>query len=199
MTIGQNIRRLRREVVGLTQRELAERVGVSPSAVTHWERGSVAPRTDRLGQIAEALGVDERDLVGDVATREEPVDAIVPLILSADGADVTVASSVELPESVALAHRNARAILVRDDAMDRVLPVGMVAVFDPDMESANGRIVVVQRELDVIAIRRWYRGTNTTLLVADSYAHHDDIVVRDGEPCQVLGVVVWVQSRELLA
>jgi transcriptional regulator with XRE-family HTH domain len=46
----------------LTQRELAERVGTTQSAVSAWERGRDVPRVDTLGRILTACGF-EADLV----------------------------------------------------------------------------------------------------------------------------------------
>lgn len=201
MSIGVNICRLRQQV-GLTQEELADKVGVARSTVTQWERGISAPRMGRLARIAEALGVDELDLIGTIkasGTSGGLVDASVPLFSPADGADVPGEGRVEVPRSVILAHPRARAIPVGDDAMDRVLPMGMVAVFDPDVEPSNGQIAVLRLGDGGPTMRRWYRGESTTLLVAESHARHNDIVVREGDACKVLGVVVWTQSRELLA
>lgn len=39
-----------------TSKELAERIGVSPSSITHWRLGQT-PRYDTIKKIAEALGV----------------------------------------------------------------------------------------------------------------------------------------------
>jgi len=47
-----------RIAAGLTQLELAVRVGVTPSAVYNWERGKNEPSATNLRDIAQALGVD---------------------------------------------------------------------------------------------------------------------------------------------
>ena len=50
-----------RESQALTKAELARRVGVSPEAVTQWERAdeekSTTPTTDNIEKIATAIGV----------------------------------------------------------------------------------------------------------------------------------------------
>jgi len=51
--------RLRR---GLTQRQLAERLGVSPPTISHWETGRWRPPRYRIGQLATVLGVAPNDL-----------------------------------------------------------------------------------------------------------------------------------------
>lgn len=46
---------------GLTQREVANRLGVNPSTVTHWEKGRNFPTVSCLPKLAELYGctVDE--------------------------------------------------------------------------------------------------------------------------------------------
>lgn len=43
---------------GLSQRQLANRIGCSPTAVWYWETDRRIPRLDRLRQWTEALGYD---------------------------------------------------------------------------------------------------------------------------------------------
>src|SRR5690348_10659954 len=51
-----------RRIAGLSQSELATRVGTTQSAVSNWERGRDVPRVDTLGRILQACGF-EVDLV----------------------------------------------------------------------------------------------------------------------------------------
>jgi transcriptional regulator with XRE-family HTH domain len=48
----------RRGAMGLSQRELAELVGTTQSAIARLERGGRPPRIDTLLRIAEALDCD---------------------------------------------------------------------------------------------------------------------------------------------
>ncbi len=59
--IGANIRRARK-AKKLTQAQLAERIGVTPSAVTQYERGDIRPEIEKVKAIAEALCIPEQDL-----------------------------------------------------------------------------------------------------------------------------------------
>ena len=54
MQIGEQIRKLRKKQ-GLTQAALAERLYVTPQAVSQWERGITIPDTDKLADIAAVL------------------------------------------------------------------------------------------------------------------------------------------------
>lgn len=55
--IGEDVRRLRTER-GLSQQELAERMGVAQSVVARLEAGGVEPRLSTLDRVAQALGVE---------------------------------------------------------------------------------------------------------------------------------------------
>lgn len=56
MTIAERIKKARAGR-DLTQRDLAEAVGVSPQAVQQWEKGETSPRGHRLEKLGAALGV----------------------------------------------------------------------------------------------------------------------------------------------
>ena len=57
----KTIRELR-EDRGLTQFELAIRVGVTPISIHNWEFGKSAPGASRLRALADALGVRMDDI-----------------------------------------------------------------------------------------------------------------------------------------
>ena len=72
---GDLIREARRRA-GLTQAELAERLGTTQSAIARLERGRTEPSYDRVAHALEACGLD-----------------LVPQLLQADDADWSVAST----------------------------------------------------------------------------------------------------------
>jgi transcriptional regulator with XRE-family HTH domain len=53
-----------RELRGLNQDQLAERSGLQPSAVSHFETGGRKPSFDNLKRLADALGVSTDYLLG---------------------------------------------------------------------------------------------------------------------------------------
>ena len=65
--IGQRIKALRNHW-GLSQIELAERIGISFQQIQKYEKGSTRISVMRLQQLSEALHVDIYDLIGEVKT-----------------------------------------------------------------------------------------------------------------------------------
>lgn len=53
-----------RKARGITQKDIAELVGVTPSCVTQWESGLISPNCDKLIPLAKVLGCDPLWLIG---------------------------------------------------------------------------------------------------------------------------------------
>ena len=62
---------VRRRALGMTQREFADRLFVTGSAVSKWERGASYPDITLIRDICEILGVSEHELL----TASEDVEA----------------------------------------------------------------------------------------------------------------------------
>ena len=60
--IGNRIRKYR-EMRGISQRELAEDIGVSNSRVSNWEQGINRPDADIIAKICRTLNVSPSDLL----------------------------------------------------------------------------------------------------------------------------------------
>lgn len=59
-----------RKSKGLSQEELADKLGVSRQAVSKWERGEASPDTDNLIELAKIYGISLDELVG-LSNKEE--------------------------------------------------------------------------------------------------------------------------------
>lgn len=204
----------------LTQEALARIAGVTPGSVTGWRKGA-RPRHDAIANICEYFGITEDDLLSEkygLAAKEHgeiqtlpkgamPVyasgEATVPLMTlgrvhaGALTDEDEVESRVEVPASVCERHPRAFALVVEGNCMNRVIPEGAHVLVDPDREPGNGSIAVVETEAYQAVMRRWYRGSSTLMLTADSYEEQEDIVfTMDDGPVRVIGTVVWYQSPE---
>lgn len=55
LSFGERLRRAR-EAAGLTQVELAERLGIKQNQISQWEADNTGPKRDRLPTLAAAVG-----------------------------------------------------------------------------------------------------------------------------------------------
>ena len=69
---AKTIRQLRQER-GWTQVDLAVKLGITPAAISNWERGVASPRWDHLRGLARLFGVHARDIATEPA-EQEPQD-----------------------------------------------------------------------------------------------------------------------------
>ena len=60
MTLGQKIREIRRSRK-ITQKELAEKIGLTTTQISRWEQDHVTPRSRNLQDLAKALDISEEE------------------------------------------------------------------------------------------------------------------------------------------
>lgn len=60
---NKNIKRIREEK-GISQKELAKKMGVSQSAITYWETGKRKLKLETIIEAARALSCDAKDIIG---------------------------------------------------------------------------------------------------------------------------------------
>lgn len=65
---------------GLTQAELAEKIGVEPPSVSRWEGGEMAPRPKMIHKIAEALEVGVEWLMSPAADQKTELKPLLDRI-----------------------------------------------------------------------------------------------------------------------
>lgn len=63
--LDSNALRVARNAAGLRQADVAERLGRTPSAIAHMERGTLNPPMTTIAEIAEVLGVATSDLLAE--------------------------------------------------------------------------------------------------------------------------------------
>lgn len=71
--IGNRIRKYREEL-GISQKQLAERIGVSNGRVSNWEQGINRPDADMLAELCRALKVSPSSLLGITLAKDELSD-----------------------------------------------------------------------------------------------------------------------------
>ena len=103
-TLGMMIAELRKQH-GMTQLELAEKMGVTDKAVSKWERDLSCPDINSIPKLAEILGVSVEELMQVKKEAEKPVSKVSEAL---EG----------IPKALALAMGVAVTVLTILDAMD---------------------------------------------------------------------------------
>ena len=103
-TLGAMIAELRKQH-GMTQLELAEKMGVTDKAVSKWERDLSCPDINSIPNLAEILGVSVEDLMQVKKEAEAPVSKVAEIMEIA-------------PKAVALAMGVAVTVLTILNALD---------------------------------------------------------------------------------
>lgn len=202
MDLGKKIR-AHRDELGLTQAELADKLGLTYSSVSQWESGRATPRTPIIRQLAELFDTTVADLMGEDATEAAISGAsrMVPLLGFAHMGEPcdegNLADEVEVPASIAEAHPRGFMVHAQGGCMDNRFPHDALLLVDPDMEPVNGQPVLAETADYGAVVRNYTRGRSTVMLTADSHSgEYDDIIAGpDDAPVVCKGRVVWYMSE----
>lgn len=202
MDLGKKIR-AHRDELGLTQAELADKLGLTYSSVSQWESGRATPRTPILRQLAELFDTTVADLMGEDATETaiSGTSRMVPLLGFAHMGEPcdegNLADEVEVPASIADAHPRGFMVHAQGGCMDNRFPHDALLLVDPDMEPVNGQPVLAETADYGAVVRNYTRGRSTVMLTADSHSgEYDDILAGPGdEPVVCKGRVVWYMGE----
>lgn len=202
MDLGKKIR-AHRDELGLTQAELADKLGLTYSSVSQWESGRATPRTPILRQLADLFDTTVADLMGEDATETaiSGTSRMVPLLGFAHMGEPcdegNLADEVEVPASIADAHPRGFMVHAQGGCMDNRFPHDALLLVDPDMEPVNGQPVLAETSDYGAVVRNYTRGRSTVMLTADSHSgEYDDILAGPGdEPVVCKGRVVWYMGE----
>ena len=163
-----NVRlRLLRNQAGMSQQELADKIGVSKSSINMYERGEREPGIETLEAIADYFNVDMDYLIGNSAHRnkyawlksvkenisEQTAKSVrIPVLGSvAAGVPIDAIENIvdweEIPESMAK-DGEYFGVIIQGDSMEPRICDGDIAIVrvQPDVESGEIAIVLINGE-----------------------------------------------------
>ncbi|MCW2112495.1 XRE family transcriptional regulator [Bradyrhizobium elkanii] len=190
-SIGSRIAEARAFGIGrrVTQAELANVLGVTPQAVSGWERGESTPEADKLTTIANFLGVPVGWLLGGEAVNIAPTpnDRLTAFVRLLDtvpasklSAPMTPAALDQFPLLIMndLGRGEYIALTVQGDSMDRLSPQGsIIAVNKADQILVSGKPYVFCHR-GKVAYRLW-RSDPFRLQPHSTNPAHEPIYLKD--------------------
>lgn len=204
MDTSTKIRKLR-DGLGLTQGELADKLGVTYSAVSQWENGRATPRSKVLKQLSDLFGVPVSELLGErqvVGTSAfVPMRTLGSVHMGEMGDEPNPDRMVEVPRHVLEEVNDPDAYVVRmhGACMNRRYPEDCDALISPRSEPTDGAGVIAEYNGETIC-RTYRRGASTVMLSPDSFdPSYRDIVFtdHDSQTVELQGVVRWFQASRV--
>lgn len=160
-TLGERIASLRKKA-GLTQEELAEKLGISPQAVSKWENDISCPDIMSIPNVAKILGVSTDTLLSGEATapvsyvpegqRKKTDDMFMRLLLTVDDSDGdNVKIRINLPLGVVKTALDANMVssVVNIGDKGKLRDVDMNKIISQVIEMAEKGLMGNLMELDV--------------------------------------------------
>lgn len=201
-TFSDNVQKLRVSK-GLTQRELAEKLGVSKSTIGKWESSDTLPDLEGMENVADFFEVT----VGALFWEDMEIESLSPFIDAPLYGKIAAGTPIEMieeedmfpiPAKIMSSHPRSFLLEVKGESMNRKLPNGCYALIDPDRREPlldNHPYAVCVNGHDA-TIKRVKRLNNGFELRPDSVDPTFKPVVYDygvegTEMITVIGEVVW--------
>lgn len=214
MGVSDNIRRLRTDA-GLTQEQLADKLGVTRATVTQWETGWSQPRMGKVSQLASLFNVP-LSIIVDEGTETHPLPSgaraargtamgkaprrgRVHAGTPAEPEVFDESEMVDIPQKFLDRDPGCFIVSSEGDCMNRVFVEGSDLIVSPEKQPQDKSIVLVSIDGSDAVVRRMRRTASTLILSPESYnPEHKDIIITDDSDhvVKLLGVVVWFQSAE---
>lgn len=172
------IAELRRRA-GITQRELADRLGITQQAVWYYENGRREIKSGMLIAMSEALGCTVSELLG-----LEPSEGVVlphvseiskvPIVgrIAAGTPREAFAQSsdyCDTPSSLVEGRSGCFWLVIAGNSMNRIFPDGALVLIDPSAEVRNGDVAAVFVNGDDATIKRVYFEGDSVRLHPESW------------------------------
>lgn len=202
--LSQRLRAARQAIhPEVTQRQVAARLKLSPSAVNLWEAGKTQPKAEHLAELSRWYSVSTDWLLGveserRLATKARPPLHTVPVVSPSALVKWHWDSVIELLQTaVAYPAGTAAGMLVATDALASDCPHGAYAVISKAHNCRIGQVVLasVGRASEPV-LRRYIREAASELLIADD-TRFPTFRLDDG--VRILGRVTEVTVRKVLA
>jgi len=206
MGMGQNLRKYRK-LAGMTQRQLAEAVGVKHNTISDWETGRTSPDTSEIVLLCNALAISADMLLGTFTEQDYSailqIDGIVPIETQkipllgtiAAGEPIYAEKEFECYVECGVEIKADFALRVKGDSMINArINDGDIVFIRRQQTVHHGEIAAVQID-DYATLKRFRQYGNHVVLQAENSAVKDiEFDLGDATNIWILGKAVAFQS-----
>ena len=204
-TLAQRLRAARNAITpAITQRDVAKKFNLSPSAVNLWESGKTEPSATDLAELAKWFNVSTDWLLGVESkmpaqhrSKSSPPLWTVPVVTPSSLVRWHWEEATEiLQTAVAYPPQTAAAVLVSTDALSSICPTGCYAVVSKAHNVEPGQIVMATvGKASEPVLRKYVREGSEGLLIADDM-RYPSYRLEDG--VKIIGRVTEITVRRTL-
>lgn len=206
MSVGKKIKAIRK-IHRITQKELAEKLGLAPTAVSAWERDANKPMMDSLSKMSEIFDVPvsyfyDKPIEPNIheATniyRASPATVRIPVLGSISCGDPLLVDEnikeyrYESPDM--LPSGDCYYLEANGDSMEPAIPNGSLVLirFQPEVESGEIAAVLLNGNEDA-TLKRVKKQGNRVILYPDN-SDYDPIFVDEQHPAKIIGKAISVK------
>jgi len=158
-----------RKMRNLTQKDVAQMIGVDRSTYTRYESGEVQPDNDKLRKLSTVFGVSIDYLLGRKSNSEGEESRMIPLLGSVPAGTPTEAIE-DVEEYIDIYPRFVKhgeffALRVQGDSMEPDIRHGDIAIIEKQEFIDNGAVAVVRVNGQDTTIKRVKLAANGLMLI----------------------------------
>lgn len=192
--VGERVR-LVRKLLNLTQKEFADRLGLSRSLIAEIEAGRRQPKERTLRLIAYTFRISFtwlKEGKGEIFVKHDEVEEVelikLPVISAVGAGGAMYTSDYELVVRSSIPHDRLKAFRVKGDSMEPTIQDGWLVVIDEeDKELQDGRIYLIAEQNNGLRIRRLRKVDGVWWLFPDNPEY----------PLERLTPDLWIVGRVL--
>lgn len=191
-----------REQRNLSQKQVADYLGITSQAYGYYERGERNPGSDNLRKLANYFDVSVDYLLGRDQDQNQINNRYIPLLGSVP-AGVPIEAIEDIEEYIDIyprfvKHGELFALRVQGDSMEPDLRNGDIVVIEKQEYVENGQIAVVRVNGEDFTIKRVKLSQKGLMLIPSNPAY--DPVFFDSDqvatlPVTIIGVVIEIRRR----
>lgn len=190
----------KREEKGLTQDDLAKKIGVNVATISRWESGNIANmRRDKIALLSKALDISPSIIAG-WSEIKKPDKKRIP-VLGRVAAGIPIEATQEIVDYEEIDEKLASlgdlfGLRIKGDSMTPRICDGDVVIVHQQPEAESGEVVIATINGDDAVCKRIMFYGDTVILRSNNPAY-EDINVTGRDDFRIIGKVIELRGKSI--